>query len=499
MRGKYHRWVIPFLILTFIIGAGFFNSCREDLSQDLEPLSEWKDKMIHDGDQNVGIGDALYFYLGVPINENSAKLSTVQVFTANPSIVPGAVEFFSYEGTGWNPYGVVFRPMCNLFPDTDYQAFIIGLRDSSGSEIPDKVINFRTGGVPSDLGDPLYCDEMALAWDLEDTAGINSGVADFLFNKDVVASGLRLVPPPPTYQTMSDADNTFGYHSCCPASYTKSTNFLKSPPYGLLIYIRNQNSVSAFDLGSVPLAERFVNLRSYLVGEVIDHLDGDYTWTSDDPVNTTVGVDSGQNRLDRRACLKIGLNGANSVNDQVSRTWTGGQYAPVDLYSGMQFAVKMGNVASGASININLILYDPEGDYAYIAKSLTDTDIDWRFVTTRLADFTVSGAFDVSRVSMIAFEVAANDIVGDLFLDFMSAGALDDLKAYLPSDVIPQRTGLNPTPALPLYVGGDGSTYYARDDGQHWVDLSNDNCSESCPLMSPQEAMTSDHLARPAP
>jgi hypothetical protein len=130
MGREFRRGLVVFALL--ILGVGFLLSCQEQLSQELEPEKEWKDKMLKNGDQDMAINQPLQVYLGKPIDVDSANLSTVRLYTADLTLVPGGVEFFPPEGENGEPFGIIFRPLCVLAPNTDYKLVIKGVMTSAG-------------------------------------------------------------------------------------------------------------------------------------------------------------------------------------------------------------------------------------------------------------------------------------------------------------------------------------------------------------------------------
>jgi hypothetical protein len=503
---KYQRW----LILAAYLFSGFFLcfmvSCGDELDKDVDPAAEWDDRfdelILNDGDSDVPVEDPLYVFLDVPIDESTVNWSSVQLFSANPSPVPGAILFFYHEGPNGEPYGIIFQPICELVPQTDYQLFIRGVRTTAGERVDDMVINFRTGDLPGDLTDPWFCDTFATAFDLEDLSGINGGMSEIGPSAQLVANGIQVYPIP-TYPMINNPDYIFG-DRMIGGTYFKRAYQLNTPPYLLLVQI--QPLFSDVDLSTVPEVDRWFNLRRYIMGQIIDRLDGDSDWTSDDPTNTPASFEMGQDALDKIGCMKVGLVSAASEGDEVSRTFAPGEYASLNGLTGIQFSARLSTLTTLASDSVTFAmrLSDPEGDVIETTKKLKPADQLWSFNTCLVSDFSVVDfvdGFDGSRISKISFLIQINNLNGDLYLDFINAGSIENLPVYLPEWYVTMSE------SLPLYVGPDGSTYWAYEYETGypppWPSLIHTvipgECTFECPIMSPEEALVDDYLAQPAP
>ena len=500
-------------------------SCERELGDSIEPVSNWRQHFLQDGDRGVDIRSILYVELHDSLNPDSANSNTVKLFQASGSAllagaivtgdgaeVPGRISVFNLE-SGKGAY-LAFEPRCDLYPLTDYRLELLGLLLADGSPMPDLILHFTTGPLPRDYLDPFYCDELVLplmAYDLSDLLGINGGLAgDTACN--LVAVGI--LSDPPLYQRIADNSYSFGYlykdtdlHENI--YYWTDSDYLFLPPptpYTVLVYITNRSPSADLSLGLTP---GYFNVRPYWPTVLLDSFTTVDAWTSSDPTNTPVFLESGE-YSEGFSGMRIHLNLPNSLDDSISRPWSGG--FPADT-TGIMFAFKMGNVTSGGASysRLELQLRDSDGNVVGSNIEIAGVNTNWIFFTRALPeDFdplvTVT-TFDPTKVDQISLVIVnnpppdpdppphgGNDLVGDLFVDFLTIGDMPNLAVYYPPEVItPQET-------LPLYVDQDGSTYWAYDNnGLHILNLVGEDCAVNCPLLDPGTALTPSNLAQEAP
>ena len=507
MSRQRKRWgmAIGFALLLVVQGL----SCERKLSESIEPARSWERQLLHEGEKDFGIQDVLYYNLGGPLDPASATTDTVQLFQVSASpllasgvatgagaLVPGEISFFNRDAkTGANK-GIAFDPLCDLYPLTQYRLDLKGLHWLDGSTVPDLEIHFTTGAVPADLVNPFYCDALVLplaAYDLSDFDGINGGLAaDPAWNTVAHLVAVGVTDSPPLYKRVQDPNYYFGYADS--GTYTAADNLLSEPPYQVLVYINNFSPVN-LDLVSTP---GFFNLRPYWPRLLLDSFEEVGDWASSDPANTPVSLTTTE-MFEGSAGLQIGVNGLSSLDDSVSRAWTGGIPAQA---GGIMFVVKAGNVSSGAltSTRLELRLSDSAGNVVGTNLDIYGLNSNWIFFTRALpGDFypIAGAAFDQTKVNEIAFvqvSNGANDLVGDLFIDYLTVGDMTDIAVnYPPVTVTPWDT-------LPLYVDEAGSTYWAYNfGGMHVLNLNAANCGTNCPLLSPDQALVKSNLAQAAP
>ena len=496
---------IGFALLLVVQGL----SCERKLGDSIDPAQIWYGRLLQDGQKGVGVQDVLYYNLGDPLDPASATTDTVQlvqvtgspllasgVATGAGALVPGKINFFNRDPKTGAPRGIAFDPLCDLYPLTQYRLDLKGLHWLDGSTVPDLEINFTTGELPQDLTNPFYCDELVLpllAYDLSDFDGINGGLAaDPAWNAQANLVAVGIADDPPTYERVLDQKYYFGH--AISGVYTSSDNLLFEPPYKLLVYI---NNFSAGDL-DLSLTPGFFNVRPYWPRLLLDSFDTVDAWTSSDPANTSVSLTTLE-MFEGAAGMQIGLNGLSSLNDSVSRAWSGGLPAQA---TGIMFVVKAGNVTSGdlSSTRLELRLTDSAGNVVGTNLDIYGLNSNWIFFTRALpGDFyAIAGAaFDQTKVNEIAFvqvNNGANDFVGDLFIDYLTVGDMTDVPIYYPPVTI------TPWDSLPLYVDEDGSTYWAFDiGGVHVLNLDTANCGSNCPLLAPDAALVKSNLAQTAP
>jgi len=482
-------------------------SCERELSDSIEPVSNWRQQFLQDGDQGVDIRSILYVELRDSLNPDSANSNTVKLFqasgypllasaivTGEGAEVPGTISVFNLE-SGRGAY-LAFEPRCDLYPLTDYRLELSGLLLADGSPMPDLILHFTTGPLPRDYLDPFYCDELVLplmAYDLSDLQGINGGLAGDTM-AHLVAVGIT--KDPPTYQNISDSFYSFGYSD--DGVYNWSPSLLSSPPptpYTVLVYITNRSGAN-FNLSDTP---GYFNVRPYWPTTLLDSFTTVDAWTSSNPTDTPVSLETGE-YFEGSSGMRIGLNVPSSMGDSVSRTWSGG--FPADT-TGIMFAFKMGNVTSGGSSfsRLELQLRDSDGNVIGSNIEIAGVDTNWGLLTRALPeDFTprVGATFDPTTVDQISLVIVSNyrgnDLVGDLFVDFLTIGDMPNLAVYYPPEVITSEE------TLPLYVDQDGSTYWAYDNnGLHILNLVGEQCADNCPLLDPDTALTTSNLAQAAP
>jgi hypothetical protein len=507
MSRRRKRWGLALGFALLLVLQGL--SCERKLSDSIEPAQSWLRQLLHEGDKNVGIDEVLYSSLGAPIDTASATTDTVQlvqvsgsallasgVATGPGALVPGELSFFFLDPKTGAFKGIAFDPLCDLYPLTQYQLVLKGLLWLDGTPVPDLEINFTTGDVPKDLPNPFYCDELVLplsAYDLSDFDGINGGLAaDPAWNGQVHLVAVGIANDPPIYKKVLDPIYYFGYADS--GTYTSSDNWLAEPPYQVLVYLNNPLG-SDLDLSLTP---GFFNVRPYWPRLLLDSFEDPGAWTSSDPLNTPVSLTTLE-MFEGFAGLQITLSGLSSLDDSVSRSWTGGLPAQA---TGIMFAVKAGNVSSGdlSSTRLELRLTDSAGNVVGSNLDILGLSTDWIFFTRALpGDFypIAGAAFDQTKVSEIAFVQVgngANDFVGDLFIDYLTVGDMTDVPVNYPPVVI------TPFDSLPLYVDENGSTYWAYNaGGVHVLNLNTSNCYTNCPLLDPAAALVKSNLAQAAP
>jgi len=498
-QGKRWGMAIGFALLLVLQGL----SCERKLSDSIEPVRTWQGRLLHDGKKGVGINEVLYYDRGSPVDTASATTDTVQFIQVSGSfagaLVPGEISFF-YPDPSFGPNKwIAFSPRCDLYPFTQYKLVLKGLLWLDGTPAPDLEIQFTTGDVPQDLPNPFYCDEVVLplqAYDLDDFLGINGGLADDpVWNTQANLTAVGIANDPPTYKKIRDPINYFGYTNAA-AVYIPADNHLSDPPYYVLIYIHNDPSFGS-DLNLGPTLG-FFNVRPYWPRQLLDSFEEPGVWTSSDPVNTPVSLTT-LDMFEGFAGLQIGINGSGSLDNSVSRAWTGG--IPVQA-TGIMFAVKTGNVSSGgaSSTRLELRLTDSADNVVGSNLDIYGSYTDWSFFTRAFASdfYPIAGsAFDQTKVNQIAFVLidnGANDLVGNVFIDYLTVGDLTDVAVNYPPVVI------TPGESLPLYVDQGGSTYWAYVvGGRHILNLDTSNCSINCPLLDPAAALVKSNLAQAAP
>lgn len=378
---------------------------------------------------------------------------------------------------------------------TQYKLVLKGVLWLDGTPVPDLELDFTTGEVPTDLT-PFFCDQLVLplqAYDLDDIFGINGGLAaDPTWDTQANLVAVGVLDDPANYKRILDTTTNFG--RAWSGSYTTTDNQLIIPPYEILVYI---NNFAATDL-DLSLTPGFFNVRPYWPRQLLDSFDAIGDWTSSDPTNTPVSLTT-VDQFESSAGLQVGVNGLNSLNDSVSRPWSGGIPAQA---TGIMFTVEAGNVTSGdlSNTRLELRLTDSAGNVVGTNLDIYGLNINWIFFTRSFSDdfYPVSGAgFDQTKVNQIAFVLinnGSNDLVGDLFIDFLTVGDLTDLAVYYPPVVV------TPFDTLPLYVDQSGSTYWAYDNGgMHVLNLASSNCGVNCPLLAPSAALVKSNLAQAAP
>jgi hypothetical protein len=491
-------------------------SCERELSDSIEPVKNWRQQFLQDGDQGVDLRSIIYVELPDSINPDSANPNTVKLFQASgypllasaivtgegAEVPPDRIDVYNLE-SGKGAY-LAFDPSCDLFPLTDYRLELKGLLLPDGSPMPDLILHFTTGPLPPDYLDPFYCEEEELvlplmAYDLSDLQGINGGLAGDTAWDNSVANlvAVGITKDPPTYQNISDSQYSFGYSNN--NAYNWADNRLASPPptpYTVLVYITNRSGDN-FNLSDTP---GWFNVRPYWFTTLLDSFTTVDAWTSSDPVNTPVALETGE-YFEGFFGMGIGLNGTNSLGDTVSRPWSGG--FPADT-TGIMFAFKMGNVISGDTSHSQLELQLRDGDGNVIGSNIdiAGVNTNWGLFTRVLSDdfvFRVGTTFNPTTVDQISLVIVKNnlgkkDLVGDLFVDFLTIGDMPNLAVYYPPEVI------TPEETLPLYVDQDGSTYWAYDNnGVHILNLVGKHCDDNCPLLDPDTALTPSNLAQAAP
>ena len=504
-QGKRWGMVIGFTLLLVLQGL----SCERKLGDSIEPAQWWQRLLLHDGDKNVGINKVLYYSLGAPIDPASATTDTVQLFqdsgspllasgvaTGAGALVPGEISFFILDGKTGAYKGIAFDPLCDLYPRTRYKLVLKGVLWLDGTPVPDLEVYFTTGLVPKALPNPFYCDELVLplqAYDLSDFDGINGGLfADPAWNGQTNLVAVGIANDPPTYKKVLDPLYYFGHADS--GTYYLSDNELSEPPYKVLVYINN------FGGSDLVLSETpgFFNVRPYWPRLLLDSFEEPGVWSSSDPAHTPVSLTTTE-MFEGLAGLQITLSGSSSLDDSVSRSWTGGIPAQA---TGLMFAVKAGAVTSGdlSSARLELRLMDSAGNVVGSNLDIYGLDTNWMFFTRSLpGDFypIAGAAFDQTKVNQIAFlliDNGANDLVGNLFVDYLTWGDLTNVAVNYPPVVI------TPWDSLPLYVDQDGSTYWAYDSsGVHVLNLDASNCYINCPLLDPGSALVKSNLAQAAP